>query len=658
MGVLGSGNHAASRVGAWGRDRGLADVLAFPLWAREKAFPLSLEEEQVKKVLVIGLDGLDPGIVEAMLNTGSLPALAKLRQLGGYARVQTTCPAQTPVAWSTFVTGMNPGGHGIFDFIRRDPKTYCPDLSFNRYEQKNSFLPPRVVNRRSGTPVWERLSTAGIPSTILRCPCTYPPDNIRGRMLAGMGVPDLRGSLGTSTFYTTSESVVAGAGESIVPIRPDSNGTVVTGLLGPRNPRTREHFTVEIVIQPGAGAITVQSAGQPPVLTVWQGKWSDWLKVKFKTGLLQSVRGMVRFYLVRTAPALEFYVSPINFDPEHPLFPISSPPEYAGELAARIGTFYTTGMVEDYDGLMNGRLDEAAFLAQCDAVLRERERMMQFELERFREGMFFCLFDTPDRLQHMFWRFREPEHPANRGAPATEWAQTIEEHYRACDAIVGRALELADQETLAIVLSDHGFNSFQRGVSLNTWLHEQGLLALRDGAAPGEEAGDFLRHVDWSRTKAYSLGLSGIYLNLKGREEQGLVSADEAPELKTALAEKLTGLVDPVRGRMAVRGVKVRELVYHGPCTALAPDLIVNCAAGYRISWGTALGGVPRDLFEDNIKRWGGDHIIDPSLVPGVLFMNRPFDTGRPRLVDLAPTILTALGLSSDASMEGTPLLP
>jgi predicted AlkP superfamily phosphohydrolase/phosphomutase len=610
------------------------------------------------KVLVIGLDGFDPGIVEPLLQAGELPALARLRQQGGFARLQTTYPAQTPVAWSTFATGTNPGGHGIFDFIRRNPKTYCPDLSFNRYEQKNAFLPPKVLNLRRGTAVWQLLSEAGIPSTILRCPCTYPPDPVRGRMLAGMGVPDVRGSLGTATFYTPAPAAEPGASESVIRIQPDENGVVTTHLLGPRNPRTREHFTAEITLQPGADKVTVQSGGQPCTLEVRQGQWSDWLKVKFKIGFLQSVRGMVRFYLVGTAKGLELYASPINFDPEAPLFPISTPPEYAGELATHVGTFHTTGMVEDHEGLNNGRLDEAAFQAHCDEILRERERMLTFELERFREGLLFCLFDTPDRFQHMFWRFREKEHPANRGRVTPQWAQAIEEHYHACDAIVGRALKNTDEQTLVIVLSDHGFNSFQRGVSLNTWLHQEGLLALRPGSKPGEEAGDFLRQVDWSRTRAYSLGLSGIYLNLQGREEQGIVREEEAPALKSALAAKLTGLVDPVRSQVAVRSVKAREEVYRGACTAEAPDLLVNCAAGYRISWGTALGGVSRELFEDNVKKWSGDHIIDPSLVPGVLFMNRSFHTAQPRLVDLAPTILAALGAPKGPAMEGVSLLP
>ena len=257
-----------------------------------------------------------------------------------------------------------------------------------------------------------------------------------------------------------------------------------------------------------------------------QGEWSDWLRVKFKVGLLQSIRGMVRFYLVSCEPELALYASPVNFDPHSPLFPISDPPEYAGELARRIGLYYTTGMVEDHAGLNNERISEQAYLDQCEIVWRERETMMLDELEAFKEGFFYCLFDTPDRIQHLFWRFTEPDHPANHGvAPSAEFARVIDDCYRRCDAIVGKALEFSDDETLFIALSDHGFNSFRRGVHLNTWLYDNGFLALRDGVRPGEAAGDLLRQVDWGRTKAYAVGLGGIYLNLKGREEQGIVAS-------------------------------------------------------------------------------------------------------------------------------------
>jgi predicted AlkP superfamily phosphohydrolase/phosphomutase len=610
-------------------------------------------------VIVIGLDGFEPKIVEPMLEAGELPVLAQLRSQGGYTRLRTTYPAQTPVAWSTFATGVNPGGHGIFDFIRRDPQTYLPDLALTRYEQKNAFLPPRAVNLRKGTPIWELLTSAGISSTILRCPCTYPPDNLRGRMLSGMGVPDLRGGLGTSTFYTADDTVRALESESVIHVRPGGDGTISTHLLGPRNPKTRAHFISEMTLhaEPAAKKVVLRSEGQPKALDLREGQWSDWLRVKFKMGLLQSARGMVRFYLVRQDPVFELYASPVNFDPDAPLFPISSPPEYAKELASRTGTFYTTGMVEDHGGLNNGRFDEHAYLQQCDRVLRERVKMMRYELERLQEGLFFCLFDTPDRLQHMFWRFRESDHPANRHSPAGDLSRAIEEHYRACDAIIGSALQLAADQTLVIVLSDHGFNSFQRGVHLNTWLHDNGLLALQKGAAPGEEAGDLFRAVDWGRTKAYALGLGGIYLNLKGREAQGTLEAGEAPALKAALVKGLTGLTDPARGQAAIRSVVTREEVYKGPYAGAAPDLIVNCAAGYRASWATALGGVPEGYFEDNVKKWSGDHIIDPALVPGVLFMNRPFNGAGAGLIDLAPTILAALGVAKGPAMEGSSLL-
>jgi predicted AlkP superfamily phosphohydrolase/phosphomutase len=258
----------------------------------------------------------------------------------------------------------------------------------------------------------------------------------------------------------------------------------------------------------------------------------------------------------------------------------------------------------------------------------------------------------------LFWRFIEPDHPANHGrAPDHDFARVIDDCYRRCDAIVGKALEYRDDDTLLIALSDHGFNSFRRGVHLNTWLHDQGLLALKGGVRPGEEAGDLLRQVDWGRTRAYAVGLGGIYLNLKGREEQGIVAADEAEAVKAAIAHGLTGLPDPERGQArAVNRVLPREAVYHGPFLAEAPDMLVDFAPGYRISWSSSMGGIAEGQIEDNVKKWSGDHIIDPEHVPGVLFMSRPFRAGGARLVDLAPTILDALGVPKGPAMEGDAL--
>jgi predicted AlkP superfamily phosphohydrolase/phosphomutase len=605
-----------------------------------------------KKVIVIGLDGLEPKIVSRLLATGELPNLARLRDMGGYSRVATTYPAQTPVAWSTFATGTNPGGHGIFDFIRRDPQTYLPDLSLNRYEQKNKFVPPKAVNLRGGKPVWECLSDAGIPAAIIRCPCTYPPDKVHGRMLAGMGVPDLRGGLGTSSFYTSDDKAQARESENIIHLQPARNETITTHLTGPRI-----HLPITIHLEPQAGKITIKPEGQPNALEVREGRWSDWLKLKFKMGMLQSVRGMVRFYLVRQAPIFELYASPINFDPELPLFPICSPFDYAAELEESLGPFYTTGMAEDHTGLNNGRFEEEAFLSQCNDVVRERERMMLYELERLKEGLFFCLFDTPDRVQHMFWRFQEQEPLTRRGNVTKDFSKVIDDYYRKCDQIVGKALHFADDQTLFFALSDHGFNSFQRGMHLNTWLYDNGFLALRNGAKPGEECGEMLKQVDWDRTKAYALGLGSIYLNLKDREANGCVDPAEAGEVKRAIAQGLTGLIDPQLGKEAIRSAISREQIYSGTHAVEAPDLIVNFSEGYRASWSTGLGGVPEGHFEDNVKRWSGDHIIDPQLVPGVLFMNHRFNGEGARLVDLAPTILSALKTPKGEKMEGESLL-
>lgn len=607
------------------------------------------------RVLVIGLDGLEPTIVEAMLQAGELPALASIRARGGYSRLATSFPAQTPVAWSSFATGSNPGGHGIYDFLRRDPATYLPDLALNRYEQKNAFTPPRVVNRRGGEPFWDLLAKAGVPATILRCPCTYPGEIVAGRLLSGMGVPDIRGGLGTPTVWTEDTSVTAGESERIIHIALE-DGVARTLVPGPRIPKGEASVPLTIRRTGEATATVELERGSPVELVAGEGAWSEWQRLKFKLGLFQSVAGNLRFLLVRGRP-LTLYASPVNFAPDAPLFPISAPADYAGALEKVVGTYYTTGMVEDHTGLMNGRIDEHAFLTQCAVVMREREAMLQHELARLDAGVLFCLFDTPDRLQHMFWRFGEPGHPANREGFDPAFSGMIRSHYRECDAVVARALEHLTPDDLVLVASDHGFGSFQRGIHLNAWLHQHGYLALRHGVEPGEAAGEMLRQVDWDRTRAFAVGLGSVYLNRRGREAGGILDDAEAAATAEEIARRLAGLTDEARGVRAVERVLRREEIYRGAFLDEAPDLLVCASPGYRASWATGLGGVPAALFEDNVRRWGGDHIIDPAHVPGVLFMSEPFAAGAASLVDLAPTILASFGVAPGPAMEGRNLL-
>lgn len=627
-----------------------------------------------KKVIVIGLDGLDPTIVESMLERGELSNLARIRQMGSYSRLKTTYPAQTPVAWSSFATGTNPGGHGIFDFISRDPATYLPDAALSRFERpKNAFAAPQVVNQRKGVPVWQVLSQAGVPSTVLRCPCTFPPDQFNGRMISGVGVPDLRGSQNKGTFYTQDSNVQASESEQIVTLARGMD--FKTHIIGPRNtkqsPPADTKAEIRVLVKEGEQSLQFETGGTPAKIEVSQGCWSEWVRFKFKISMLQSVTGIARFYVHQIDPSVEFYVSAVNFDPSAPLYPISSPAAYAKELSGAIGLFSTLGMAEDHNGLNNGRFGERAYLAQCELVIAERERMMRHELERFSEGLFFLLYDTPDRVQHMLWRFRDPEHPGFEPDLAKDFSKLIEQHYSRCDQLLTPVLDKVDENTLLIVLSDHGFNTFRRAFDTNTWLHKNGLLALRNGSKPSEDLGEAFAAVDWSRTYAYAVGLGGIYLNLKGREREGILEeGTEAERVRNAIQLGVSEVVDSQTQAKAVRSISRREEIYCGPYAANAPDLLVNFAPGFRVSWQSAVGGFANSLIEDNMRKWSGDHIIDPDAVPGILFMNqgavapplapslRPGgDSDFPNIIDLAPTILKYLGVPIPQSMEGKSLL-
>jgi len=614
----------------------------------------------VNKVIVLGLDGLEPSIVESMLQRGELVNFEKLRQKGCYRRLRTTYPAQTPVAWSSFATGTNPAGHGIFDFIRRDPATYQPDLALTQFERPKSMLAmPRVVSRRKGVPIWKLLTQAGIPSTILRCPCTFPPDTDGGKILAGVGVPDLRGGQGTGTFYTQDRTKSAKENEQLLHI--DSSDHFKTYVIGPRN--TRVNPPADIVSDLGVNVdvpgrrLKFETAGTPSTITLTERTWSPWIRIKFKLSMLQSITGLIRFYVKQVVPHVEFYVSPVNFDPAAPLFPVSAPATYARELAEQIGLFSTLGMAEDHNGHNNGRFDATDYLAQCALVFEEREKMMKFELERFQEGFLFTLFDTPDRVQHMLWRFRDPGHPCYEPDMAAQLGSKIEEMYQRCDRLLGQVMEAVDDSTLLMALSDHGFNSFQRAFDTNTWLWQNGLLKLKDGKKPSEELNGAV-DIDWSNTHAYAVGLGGIYLNLRGRESGGIVEEGAgADRVRKAVQDGLTGIGDPEKRAVGVRSVSPREKIYSGPYLADAPDLLVNFMPGFRVSWQSALGGFSECLFEDNRRNWSGDHIIDPEAVPGILFMNKAATATDCSIVDLAPTILKQFQVPTGSAMEGKSIL-
>jgi predicted AlkP superfamily phosphohydrolase/phosphomutase len=600
-----------------------------------------------------------------MLAAGKLPNLARLRDEGCLKPLGSTLPPISPVAWSSFQTGVNPGKHNIFDFLTPDPKTYEPRLSsveirpprrrlrIGRYQFPLSK--PDVRMLRKSRPFWGVLSDYGIFNCVIRVPITFPPEKLKGVQLSAMCVPDLRGTQGTFSRYTTRrehETETTG-GEVQTVVR--TGNTVRSALLGPGHPLRSDFgpltLPFEVTIR-NSGSATLKLAGLRHTLR--RGEYTDWIPVCFKAGWGVRVRGVCRFLLLETEPDFELYVSPINLDPEFPAMPIGYPDVYPVYLAKRQGSFATLGLAEDTWGLSDEVLDDDQFLQQCLDTDRERESMFFDGLDKVPKGLCVCVFDGTDRMQHMFWRYFDEQHPARPDEIPVAHKNAIEDLYRRMDDLVGRTMEKCrDPGTLLMVLSDHGFNTFRRGIDLNRWLEEEGYLKVDDARRNVEH----LAGIDWSQTRAFAIGLTGIFINLKDRFSQGIVtSGAEAEQLRAEIARKLALLVDPATGEQAIRRVYEAARAYRGPYKDQAPDLIVGYERGYRVSWEAAIGKTSVDVFHDNTKAWSGDHCVDPSVVPGVLFCNRAVLTENPRLLDIGPTVLDHFGITPPEYMDGRPL--
>jgi predicted AlkP superfamily phosphohydrolase/phosphomutase len=615
-----------------------------------------------ERAVILGFDGMDPELADRFMKEGRLPNLAKLRDRGTFSKLRTTFPAISPVAWSTFMTGVNPGKHNIYDFLARDTNNYLPFLSSaeikgpKRHIKIGKYSIPfgktEIKAMRKGTPFWHWLGDAGIFSSVIRVPVTFPPEKFQGVLLSGMCVPDLKGSQGTFCLCTTRmTSDKFREGGVRVPIER-KNGVCHSYVPGPDNPLKENggEVRMEYEIKPEPGSKQARFVVGSEKFTLKVGEYSEWITAEFKAGMGFTAHGICRFYLKEVSPEVEVYVTPVNIDPGHPDLPISHPVTYSIYLAKLLGPYATLGLAEDTWALNEHVLDDDAFLAQAYGNHEDRERMLFDALDKTKQGLCTCVFDTTDRIQHMFWRYLEEDHPAARDVPHSEHPQVIQDLYQRMDGLIGRVMEKIDDDTLLMVISDHGFKSFARCMNLNAWLHQNGYLTLKDGKT---ESGDWFEDVDWSRTRAYTMGLNGLYLNIKGREKQGIVDPAEVDGLKDELREKLNGLVDPASGTIGVTGVFVTDEFYRGPYSENAPDLLVGYGAGYRASWDSVMGKVTSQIFEDNTKAWSGDHCIDPRLVPGVLFSSHKFVEEKHAIVDVAPTILKLFGLTPPGHFDG-----
>jgi len=620
----------------------------------------------VKRLIVVGFDGQDPKLTDRYMKEGKLPNFSKLAQSGCYHRLQTSYPAVSPAAWSSFSTGTHPAKHNIFDFLNRDRRTYLPLLSSTHIGSVDRFLKigkyriplrkPEVRLLRRSKPTWAILGEHNVWSTILRVPITFPPDKFNGAELSAMCAPDLLGTQGTFLLYTTRKSEKKFKEGGIrIPLEKGSE-RFETRIQGPENmfiagnPPLEVPMTIEIDRK--ARRVRVNIGGEAVELE--ERKLSRWITLTFKAAPGIKVSGVCRVMVIELGEEFSLYVTPLNIDPEKPAMPISHPSYYATYMAKKIGPYATLGLAEDTWALNEGVTDDATFLRQTHDIDDERKAMLFAAMEKLRRGSLVCVFDGTDRIQHMFWRYMEKGHPApveKNGGPGPT---AIEEIYKKNDLLVGQVMGKMTEGDLLMVISDHGFASFRRGVNLNRWLLDNGYLALKEGA---DGSAEWLTGVDWSRTKAYVLGLTGMWLNLRGREAHGIVEpGKEAQELKRELMARLRALRDEEKGEVGINEMFDTAALYQGPYLSDAPDLIIGYNAGYRVSWDCATGMVSGPVFEDNRKAWSGDHCIDPRLVPGIFLCTKKISKKDPALIDIAPTTLRLFGLEPPKHMDGEPL--
>jgi predicted AlkP superfamily phosphohydrolase/phosphomutase len=628
-----------------------------------------------KKVIVIGIDGMDPGLSESMMKEGLLPHLDKLRQVGGFSKLGTSIPPQSPVAWANFINGAGPGSHGIFDFIHRHPHEQCAPfysaaetvagegawevgehrlpLDFWPFNHK----PPATVLRRQGVPFWDYLDEAGIPSTFYDLPSNYPPSPSQHghhRCISGMGTPDMLGTYGTYQHFADNgpdEPLDEGGGKRCK--LAFETETAQASLVGPDNSllKAARPVTVDFLVHRDreADAAVIEIQGQKILLQA--GQWSRWTKLNFELTTPsflpnKSVSGICRFYLQEVAPNFKLYVTPVNMDPRAPAQKISEPASFIQDVARRLGPFYTTGFQEDHKARSNGVFVDDEFLKQANMVLEERLALFDYAVDDYDDGLLFFYFSSSDLQSHMFWWNSDDKHPIRSDEDAKKYFGHVRRLYQRLDQVVGDIVDRYGSRATIMVMSDHGFANFGRQFNLNSWLRALGYL----GPA---ECTSITRDVDWSQTSAYGLGINGLYLNLKGRERDGIVEpGEEQQALLTELATRLEAVTD-VNGERVIRNVYRADKVYAGNATSLAPDLIVGYCRGYRASWATCLGDLTDDVLLDNDSAWSADHCADALEVPGVLFSNRALRAPSPSLVDLAPSILAEFDRPVPSSMTG-----
>ncbi|TAK15108.1 MAG: hypothetical protein EPO35_08365 [Acidobacteria bacterium] len=669
------------------------------------------------KLVILGFDGMDPDLVREFMAQGQLPNMKRLMEQGGLYDLGTTVSAESPTAWASFATGVNPGKHNIYDFLIRDTSNYVLDLGmvrripavsladvrFIRSLPGSSWLDgipvarPKVVSIRGGESFWVTAGKAGVPSSILTVPVTFPPETVpNGEMLSGLPLPDIRGTMGTFYYFATDLSrYEEGDTEfgGILKHLTFDGATAKTELQGPPNPlikkkidalydkgsalsdadrtkigelKAKENSSLPMTINwtRGSNQAVVTLAGE--TLTLKTGEWSKWINVRFDINFLMRVHGMVQLLVMNAGNELQLYVSPVNFRPDAPPTPMSYPEDFAGKIYKKIGPYRTLGWAEATWPLNEGRMDEKTFMDDLYKAFDDRAQVI---INRLTEGNWDVLvgvIESTDRVQHMMWRYRDTTSPLYNAADAAKYGDSILRIYRRADNFIAEVLEHLEPDTEIMIVSDHGFHSWNKAVNVNTWLVQQGYMVLKGQGESRDRklddlfgGGTFWENVDWSKTRAYAMGLGQIYFNVRGREAEGIVSPGaEYVALADEMVKKLkSDLIDPDTKQHIVRNVYKRDDVYTGEYLGNASDLQLGFEDGYRVSWQTAQGGTPKGIVYNNTQKWSGDHGgFDYETTAGVLITNRPISTTTPNIIDIAPTVLQHFGVPIPKSIDGKPL--
>ncbi len=554
------------------------------------------------RTIILGFDSFDPAMFARV--AGKMPNLGQMADAGGYSPLEVCSPPQTEVSWTSIATGVDPGSHGIFDFVHRDPATYAPYVSILPTRQTalgEQFLPPYTTKT-----FFQEAAEMGFPATALWWPALFPArPEIPVATIPGLGTPDIRGQLGVGTYLTSEPE--AKKKTKVTPLQAVGKNKFSAALEGP-NVKSKEGMrpillpiTVEVLDDSSAQLIVGDQK-----LTLRLGVWSPIVELKFPAGFMVTVHAITQFILTELKGRVCLYALPLQIHPLHSPWPYATPGSLVRDAWKNASPFLTLGWPQDTNALEDACISDEQFLALCDSIFESRQKIYLRLLRNFREGVLAGIFDCLDRVQHMFLRDRE---------------DIVFSWYERLDKFVGQTRREIDKLGLEkhrfLVLSDHGFRPFDQKVHLNRWLVENGHITLTKPVEKGD-----LRDVDWQRTNAYAIGLNSLYLNVAGREGQGIVAAEGLESLLDEIKSGLLAWKAP-DGRSVVSNVGLKHEVFHGPYNRLGPDLVVGYAAGFRASSETGLGKFAESTLEKNEDHWGADHCIDPALVPGVLFANR-----------------------------------